>query len=97
MAEIRVPAWPIPIHQTKFVIANPHATGTFTPQMPTPFQRRYDTATRNSPKSIRAAAIEAYHKSGVGRVRIRPVIWSVTDANVCLGPRTGGLATGSTA
>ena len=26
MAEINVPAWPIPIHQTKFVIANPQAT-----------------------------------------------------------------------
>ncbi len=27
MAEISVPAWPIPIHQTKFVIGNAHATG----------------------------------------------------------------------
>ena len=27
MAEISVPAWPIPIHQTKLMIAKPHATG----------------------------------------------------------------------
>ena len=27
MAEISVPAWPIPIHHTKFVMANPHITG----------------------------------------------------------------------
>ena len=27
IAEISVPAWPIPIHQTKFVIAKPHITG----------------------------------------------------------------------
>ena len=27
MAEISVPAWPIPIHQTKFTIAQPQATG----------------------------------------------------------------------
>jgi hypothetical protein len=44
MAEISVPAWPIPTHQTKFTIAKPHATGTFTPQMPTPTASRYAMA-----------------------------------------------------
>src|SRR5664279_5797573 len=33
IAEISVPAWPIPIHQTKLVIANPHITGFLMPQM----------------------------------------------------------------
>ena len=32
MAEISVPACPIPIHQTKFVMAKPQATGISTPQ-----------------------------------------------------------------
>ena len=27
MAEIKVPAWPIPIHHTKFVMAHPQPTG----------------------------------------------------------------------
>ena len=36
IAEISVPAWPIPIHQTKLMIAKPQATGMLTPQMPTP-------------------------------------------------------------
>ena len=36
IAEISVPAWPIPIHQTKLMIAKPHAPGMVTPQMPTP-------------------------------------------------------------
>ena len=36
IAEISVPAWPIPIHQTKLTIAKPHITGTSIPQMPTP-------------------------------------------------------------
>ena len=27
MAEISVPAWPIPIHQTKLVMAKPHSDG----------------------------------------------------------------------
>src|SRR5919108_5677228 len=40
MAEIRVPAWPIPIHQTKLTMANPQATGTFTPQIPIPLTNR---------------------------------------------------------
>ena len=36
MAEMNVPAWPMPIHQTKLIMANPHATGTLMPQMPVP-------------------------------------------------------------
>ncbi len=35
-----VPACPIPIHHTKLTIAKPHATGTFTPQMPMPASSR---------------------------------------------------------
>ena len=33
-AEIRVPAWPIPIHHTKLTMANPQPTGMLMPQMP---------------------------------------------------------------
>ena len=42
MAEISVPAWPMPIHHTKLVIAKPQATGIMTPHTPTP------TATRTA-------------------------------------------------
>src|ERR1700723_2621473 len=38
MAEISVPAWPIPIHHTKLTMAKPHPTGMSRPQMPTPFR-----------------------------------------------------------
>src|SRR5580692_3296859 len=38
MAEINVPAWPIPIHQTKLMIAKPQAIGMVIAQMPTPFR-----------------------------------------------------------
>src|SRR5579875_2968435 len=34
IAEISVPAWPIPIHHTKLTIANPQPTGILTAQMP---------------------------------------------------------------
>ena len=37
IAEMSVPAWPIPIHQTKLMIAKPQPTGMLTPQMPVPF------------------------------------------------------------
>ena len=40
MAEISVPAWPIPIHQTMLTIVNPQGTGTFTPQIPMPTANR---------------------------------------------------------
>ena len=40
MAEISVPAWPMPIHHTKLTIAKPHATGMLMPQMPTPLMSR---------------------------------------------------------
>ena len=36
MAEISVPAWPMPIHQTKLTIAKPQPTGMLMPQMPMP-------------------------------------------------------------
>src|SRR5436190_13304324 len=56
IAEISVPAWPIPIHQTKFTIAKPHPTGMLMPQMPTPFTSRYATDKRRTlatPNAIR--------------------------------------------
>ena len=34
MAEISVPAWPMPIHQTKLTMSKPQPTGTLMPQMP---------------------------------------------------------------
>ena len=35
---MNVPAWPIPIHQTKLVIANAQATGMLLPHRPMPVQ-----------------------------------------------------------
>ncbi len=40
MAEISVPAWPMPIHQTKLMMAKPQATGISMPQIPTPTRNR---------------------------------------------------------
>ena len=64
MAEIRVPAWPMPIHQTKFTIAKPHATGMLIPQMPTPFRKRHVIAKNNIITSTNANAKPSSHPRG---------------------------------
>ena len=38
MAEISVPAWLMPIQNTKFVMSNAQKTGRLMPQTPMPFQ-----------------------------------------------------------
>jgi hypothetical protein len=40
IAEINVPAWPIPIHHTKLTMAKPQPMGMVEPQMPMPFRKR---------------------------------------------------------
>ena len=40
IAEISVPAWPMPIHQTKLMIAKPQPTGMLMPQIPMPLNSR---------------------------------------------------------
>ena len=37
---MNVPAWPIPIHQTKLMIPNAHATGMLLPHTPMPVEHR---------------------------------------------------------
>ena len=44
IAEISVPAWPIPIHQTKLIIAKPQPIGILMPQMPVPRRNSQPTA-----------------------------------------------------
>src|SRR5215211_7336696 len=43
IAEISVPAWPMPIHQTKLVMSNAQPTGMLLPQMPMPLTTRYES------------------------------------------------------
>src|SRR6201996_5249449 len=54
MAEISVPAWPIPIHQTKLMIAKPQAPGIVTPQIPTPFSTSQVNAITSSSATVAA-------------------------------------------
>src|SRR5512143_82068 len=96
IAEISVPAWPMPIHQTKLMIAKPHAIGTFTPQMPTPRNRSQASESSSTFMTVNAMPKPTNQPSGVFFERTRLAILSVTVANVWPGPmigastRTGG-------
>src|SRR3569623_464604 len=82
MAEIRVPAWPIPIHQTKLMIAKPHATGCVIAQMPTPLRKSQVTATSSMVAPAPAIPKIASQPSGVWGVSTMREIFSVTDLKV---------------
>ena len=89
MAEISVPAWPMPIHQTKLMMSNAQPTGTLLPQMPMPFARSQTSATLRPMSSMNAIAVIGNHTSGVCFVSTMPVSLSVIEAYVCPDARTG--------
>src|SRR6266568_4866809 len=88
IAEINVPAWPIPIHQTKLIIANPQATGCVIPQMPTPTRNSQHTAVSSMVATAPATPKKANQPSGVCGVSTMREIFSVTDLKVWPGPIT---------
>src|SRR5580658_8184874 len=88
IAEISVPAWPIPIHHTKLIIANPHAPGIVTPQIPTPFRNSQVSATTTRHATPPATVSPANHPSGVFDVSTISEIFCVTDLKLCPGAIT---------
>src|SRR6266849_10016774 len=67
MAEISVPAWPIPIHQTKLVIPYAHPTGMLLPQAPIPLARVTETAAASRPVPPRQIKNSIHQRRGVLR------------------------------
>src|SRR5215813_3248391 len=92
MAEINVPACPIPIHQTKLMIANPQPTGTLTPQIPVPINSNRVMLNNNSITSANDSPKPINQPNGVFLARTMELILSVTDAKVWPGWITGGCA-----
>jgi hypothetical protein len=78
IAEISVPAWPIPIHQTKLMMAKPQAPGIVTPQMPTPFSTSQVTAMTTPSAMVEAPSSPANQAIGVLPVSTMPAIFWVT-------------------
>src|SRR5512142_3356665 len=67
IAEISVPAWPIPTQKTKFVISKAHPTVVLSPQVPTPVAIWYAIAATPSSSSANATANPAHHNADGGR------------------------------
>src|ERR1700723_333569 len=82
MAEISVPAWPIPIHQTKLTIAKPQPIGRLIPQIPTPLMISQARATVSIITIVKVRAKPATQPREVGRVRTMALILSVTEEKV---------------
>src|ERR1044071_4365841 len=78
IAEIKVPAWPIPIQKTKFVMSNAQPTGTFRPQMPMPSQNSHAMQNSSSP-SADAEAPNASHQPRLGERSIGAATASVME------------------
>src|ERR1019366_6485912 len=105
IAEISVPAWPMPIHHTKLMIANPHAPGIVPPQMPTPFRNSQVSAMIRKVATPPATASPPNQPHGVFDVSTMPAIFCVTDLKLWPGAITAyspvrgsiiGSRTGST-
>ena len=92
MAEIRVPAWPIPIHQTKLTMAKPHPIGMVTPQMPMPLRNRYPMANSIIMVSMKQMPKPMNQPFDAGRVSTMALIFSVTVPKVWPGSMTGACS-----
>ena len=96
---MKVPACPMPIHQTKFTIAKPHAMGTFTPQIPMPRANSHAIAVIKSSTSANAIRKPVHQKRGYGCFRGMSLIVRVTDSIVwpgAISASSGSVAGAST-
>ena len=76
-----VPAWPMPIQNTKLVMSNAHATGMFEPHTPTPVEIRYVAASTPPVSSDAEIRNAGHHQYGCG--------FSVISL-ICVGERVVG-------
>src|SRR5688572_27913290 len=75
IAEISVPAWPIPIQNTKLVISHAQATGIINPHTPTPVEIRYVTHTAPISMMKKLGMKASHHQRGV-LPSATPAMWS---------------------
>src|ERR1051325_5873645 len=80
----------MPIHHTKFAIANPHATGISTPQMPMPTKISRAMVHIRSITNKKATPKPMSQRRGVRRDKTIALILSVIVMNVWPGLMTGG-------
>ena len=89
-AEMSVPAWPMPIHQTKLAMAKPHATGMLMPQMPTPVDEQLGDREKKSEHQRRRRRRSPIQPTRGRRPREHDVGDLVGDARIAPAPRRAG-------
>ncbi len=65
IAEIRVPAWPIPIQKTKLVMSQAQPMGRLLPHTPMPVETRYASIRPSTPVTEAVMASVIQYLSGV--------------------------------
>jgi hypothetical protein len=82
IAEISVPAWPIPIHQTKLTMAKPQPTGMLMPQTPTPLMNSQVAPAIRFCSTAKEIRRPKTHPRVILRLMTMPPILSDTDARL---------------
>ena len=99
IAEMSVPAWPMPTQKTKFVMSHAQPTGTLSPQMPIPSQKSHETATPRRPRSAREGMKKSHQPIGVGRstgsATTSVMEWKSGERRISVGRPATGLSSSS--
>src|SRR6266487_3295873 len=93
IAEMSVPACPIPIQKTKFVMSQAHPTGMLFPQVPTPVEIWYPRQNRPKVATLPVIVKATHHQRGAG-CSTTPEIRSVSQLKLRLFKTSGTRASG---
>src|SRR6266576_2750101 len=93
MAEMSVPACPIPIQKTKFVMSQAHPTGMLFPQVPTPVEIWYPRQNRPNVATLPVIVKATHHQRGAG-CSTTPEIRSVSQLKLRLCKTSGTRPSG---
>src|SRR5450759_194862 len=99
IAEMSVPACPIPTQNTKFVMSHAQPTGTLRPQMPIPSQKSHETATPRRLRSAREGMKKNHQPIGVrrstGSATTSVIEWKSGERRMSVGRPATGLSSSS--
>ena len=99
IAEISVPAWPMPTQNTKLVMSQAQPTGTLRPQTPMPSQNSHDTATPSRLRSPSEGRKTIHQPIGVARssgsATTSVIEWKSGDFRMSVGRPPTGLSSSS--
>src|SRR5687767_1136082 len=99
IAEMSVPACPMPTQNTKFVMSHAQPTGWLRPQIPIPSQKSHETATPRRPRSAREGMKKNHQPIGVfrstGSATTSVMAWKSGERRMSVGRVSTGLSSSS--